>query len=69
MKRTDIISKIGRKYLKSNIENDEFSYKKGLEKIGKNYLVTYLKMLKECIKICNKLKMTNYQFWLRLNKI
>ena len=38
MKRADIISKIGRKYLKSNIENDEFSYKKGLEAIGKNYL-------------------------------
>lgn len=38
MIRTDIISKIGRKYLKSNIENDEFSYKKGLAKIGKNYL-------------------------------
>lgn len=38
MIRTDIISKIGRKYLKSNIENDEFSYKKGLESVGKNYL-------------------------------
>ena len=38
MKRADIISKIGRKYLKSNIENDEFSYKKGLQTIGKNYL-------------------------------
>ena len=39
MKRIDIISRIGRKYLKSNIENDEFSYKKGLQDIGKNYLV------------------------------
>ena len=38
MKRADIISKIGRKYLKSNIENDEFSYKKGLQAIGKNYV-------------------------------
>ena len=26
MKRTDIISAVGRDYLKNNIENDEFSY-------------------------------------------
>lgn len=31
MKRFDIIQKIGQKYLKSNIENDEFSYKKVLK--------------------------------------
>lgn len=30
-----MIGKIGRKYLKSNIENDEFSYKKALKSIGK----------------------------------
>lgn len=36
MIRTDIINKIGRKFLKSNIENEEFSYKKALSEIGKN---------------------------------
>lgn len=38
MKRVDIINTIGKEFLDSNIENDEFSYKKGLESIGKNYL-------------------------------
>ena len=38
MKRVDIINIIGKEFLDSNIENDEFSYKKGLESIGKNYL-------------------------------
>lgn len=37
MIRTDIITTIGRDYLQSNIENDEFSYQKGLDSIGKNY--------------------------------
>ncbi len=37
MKRTDIISTIGRKYLHANIENDEFSYLKALQEIGKKY--------------------------------
>ena len=37
MIRTDIINKIGRKYLMSNIENEEFSYGKALQSIGKNY--------------------------------
>jgi len=37
MSRTDIISVIGREYLKSNIENEEFSYGKALQAIGKNY--------------------------------
>lgn len=32
MQRIDIINKIGRKYLTSNIENDEFSYKKALKR-------------------------------------
>lgn len=36
MMRTDIISTIGRKYLTSNIENGEFSYKKALNEIGKS---------------------------------
>lgn len=36
MIRSDIISKIGRKFLQSNIENEEFSYKKALNEIGKN---------------------------------
>ena len=37
MIRTDIINKIGRKYLTSNIENEVFSYGKALQNIGKNY--------------------------------
>lgn len=37
MIRNDIINVVGKKYLKSNIENDEFSYAKGLKDIGKNY--------------------------------
>lgn len=32
MQRIDIINKIGREYLTSNIENDEFSYKKALKR-------------------------------------
>lgn len=38
MKRSKIISTIGEKYLTSNIENEEFSYGKALNKIGKNYI-------------------------------
>lgn len=38
MQRVDIINTVGRQYLKSNIENDEFSYQKGLNEVGKNYL-------------------------------
>lgn len=37
MIRTDIITTIGRKYLTSNIENEEFSYCKALKSIGKEY--------------------------------
>lgn len=37
MIRTDIITTIGRKYLTSNIENEEFSYGKALKSIGKEY--------------------------------
>lgn len=37
MIRSDIVSTIGRKYLTSNIENEEFSYGKELNKIGKDY--------------------------------
>ena len=43
MKRTDIITTVGREFLVSNIENDEFSYLKALKEIGKNisdFLVT-----------------------------
>lgn len=36
MKRQDIIDKIGRNYLTSNIENDEWSYVKALRSVGKN---------------------------------
>ena len=36
MIRTDIINKIGREYLTSNIENGEFSYNKALSEIGKS---------------------------------
>ena len=35
MQRCDIIEEIGRKYLISNIENDEFSYQKALNLLGK----------------------------------
>lgn len=38
MKRSKIISTIGEKYLTSNIENEEFSYGKALNKIGKIYI-------------------------------
>lgn len=38
MIRTDIITTVGRKYLTSNIENEEFSYGKALKEIGKNYI-------------------------------
>lgn len=38
MIRTDIITTVGRKYLTSNIENEEFSYGKALREIGKNYV-------------------------------
>ncbi len=37
MIRIDIIERVGRKYLQSNIENDEYSYCQGLKDIGKNY--------------------------------
>lgn len=37
MIRTDIITTVGRKYLTSNIENEEFSYCKALKAIGKEY--------------------------------
>lgn len=36
MIRTDIINRIGRDYLTSNIENGEFSYNKALSEIGKD---------------------------------
>ncbi|MCL1806158.1 MAG: N-6 DNA methylase [Oscillospiraceae bacterium] len=36
MKRTDIITTVGREFLISNIENDEFSFQKALKEIGKN---------------------------------
>ena len=38
MKRNEIINIVGEKFLTQNIEGGEFSYKKGLEEIGKNYL-------------------------------
>lgn len=41
MKRSDIISQIGKKYLTSNIENEEFSYKKALKRIGKQIETYY----------------------------
>lgn len=36
MKRIEIIEKIGKEYLTSNIENDEFSYQKALKELGKD---------------------------------
>lgn len=36
MKRTDMITTVGKEFLVSNIENDEFSYQKALKGIGKN---------------------------------
>lgn len=44
MKRSRIISTIGEKYLTSNIENEEFSYKKALSKIGKNVEKRWLEL-------------------------
>ena len=37
MERIDIITTIGRDYLKSNTETGEFSYSIALKRIGKNY--------------------------------
>ena len=37
MKRTDIITTVGREYLVGNIENDEFSFQKALKEIGKDF--------------------------------
>ena len=37
MKRIEIISTVGREFLVSNIENDEFSYEKALKEIGKDF--------------------------------
>lgn len=37
MIRTDMISTIGRPYLTSNIENDEFSYKKAFSQAELNF--------------------------------
>lgn len=37
MIRADLIKRVGRKYLVSNNEKDEFSYQNGLAAIGKNY--------------------------------
>jgi len=36
VKRIEIIQTIGKEYLTSNIENDEFSYQKALKEVGKN---------------------------------
>jgi len=37
VKRTDIITTVGREYLVGNIENDEFSFQKALKEIGKDF--------------------------------
>ena len=37
MLRTDMINKIGRDFLVSNIENDEFSYPKEFKRLGKTF--------------------------------
>ena len=37
MKRSDIITTIGRKFLDSNIENDEFSYQKAFTAAHKDF--------------------------------
>lgn len=41
MRRSDIINRIGRSFLTSNIENEEFSYKKALTEIGKDIELLY----------------------------
>jgi len=41
MIRTDIIDKIGRTYLTSNIESEEFSYLKALQSVGKDISTLY----------------------------
>jgi type I restriction-modification system DNA methylase subunit len=38
MKRTDIVTTVGRDFLNENIETGEFSYEKALKMIGKDYL-------------------------------
>ena len=43
MKRTDVITTVGREFLVSNIENDEFSYQKALKEIGKEISDYYIK--------------------------
>lgn len=37
MKRVDIINKVGKQYLKANIENDEWSYPKAFKKVGLDF--------------------------------
>ena len=63
MKRINIIDKIGKKYLTSNIENDEFSYQKALKEIGKDISTLQKILLKESIKTSIfALKIKAYQF-------
>jgi type I restriction enzyme M protein len=50
MNRADIITTVGRNYLEGNIENNEFSYQKGLASIGKNHTDYMLKTAKRQYK-------------------
>ena len=68
MIRTDIITTVGRKYLTSNIENEEFSYGKALKSIGKDYTNFLSQDAKRAYKDLD-LQMINYQFLLRQNRI
>lgn len=43
MKRVDIIQTIGRQYLVSNIENDEFRYPKAFEELGLDFSIVQVK--------------------------
>ena len=60
MSRIDIITTIGKKYLTSNIENEEFSYGKALKSIGKDY-TEYLS--EDAKRIYKKAKYTK---WFRI---
>ena len=68
MIRTDIITTVGRKYLTSNIENEEFSYGKALKSIGKDYTNFLSQDAKRAYKDLD-MQMINYQFLLRQNRI
>lgn len=59
MQRVDIIQKIGKKYFFPNIENDEFSYKKVLEKVKFNHYKLDLRFEKNNLSVLVETKKNN----------